>query len=107
MSSRDISPDLERKTSEPIALQAGLPRKPIQSFVGASPWDAEALMTELRHDIRVQWPDPDAVFILDGSSFPKKGEHSCGVARQWCGRLGKVENCQVGVFFGLLLPLRP
>jgi SRSO17 transposase len=42
--------------------------------------------------------DPDATFVLDGSGFPKKGTESCGVQRQWCGRLGKVDNCQVGVF---------
>jgi SRSO17 transposase len=42
--------------------------------------------------------DDDGVFVLDPSGFAKKGDESCGVARQWCGRLGKVENCQVGVF---------
>jgi SRSO17 transposase len=42
--------------------------------------------------------DPEATFVLDGSGFPKKGTESCGVQRQWCGRLGKVDNCQVGVF---------
>jgi len=42
--------------------------------------------------------DPEAVLVVDPSGFPKKGDHSCGVARQWCGRLGKVDNCQVGVF---------
>src|SRR5581483_5584881 len=42
--------------------------------------------------------DDAAVLVLDPSAFPKSGADSCGVARQWCGRLGKVENCQVGVF---------
>jgi SRSO17 transposase len=42
--------------------------------------------------------DPEAVLVLDPSAFPKSGPDSCGVQRQWCGRLGKVENCQVGVF---------
>ncbi len=41
---------------------------------------------------------PNAALVIDGSAFPKKGTHSCGVARPWCGRLGKVDNCQVGVF---------
>jgi SRSO17 transposase len=89
---------LDRKTSEPIANQAGVHRKPVQSFVGWGPWDDEAVMAELRRHVSEQWTDPDAAFIVDGSGFPKKGEHSCGVARQWCGRLGKPENCQVGVF---------
>ena len=89
---------LDRKTSEPIANQAGVHRKPLQAFVGAGPWDDEAVMAELRRHVRQEWADPNAVLVLDGSAFPKKGTHSCGVARQWCGRLGKVDNCQVGVF---------
>jgi SRSO17 transposase len=89
---------LDRKTSEPVATQAGLPRKPIQSFVGWGAWDDEALMAELRRHVKEEWPDPQAVLVIDPSSFPKKGAESCGVQRQWCGRLGKVENCQVGVF---------
>ena len=91
---------LERKTSEPIARQAGQERKPIQIFVGAGAWDDEAVMHELRNHVCEQMGDADGIFIVDGSAFPKKGEHSCGVGRQWCGRLGKVENCQVGVFLG-------
>ena len=89
---------LQRKTSEPIAIEAGLPRKPIQFFVGAGKWDDEAVMTELRQHVRQELADPDGVVIIDPSAFPKKGAESCGVDRQWCGRLGKVDNCQVGVF---------
>ena len=89
---------LERKTSEPIAIEAGLPRKPIQFFVGAGKWDDEAVMVELRQHVRQEWADPDGVVIVDPSTFPKKGAESCGVDRQWCGRLGKVDNCQIGVF---------
>jgi SRSO17 transposase len=89
---------LERKTSEPIAIEAGLPRKPIQFFVGAGKWDDEAVMGELRQHVREELADPDGVVIVDPSGFPKKGADSCGVDRQWCGRLGKVDNCQIGVF---------
>ena len=89
---------LERKTSEPIAIEAGLPRKPIQFFVGSGKWDDEAVMAELRAHVREEVAAPDGVVVIDGSAFPKKGTESCGVARQWCGRLGKVDNCQVGVF---------
>ena len=89
---------LERKTSEPIAIEAGLPRKPIQFFVGSGKWDDEAVMAELRDHVREELAAPDGVVVVDGSAFPKKGTESCGVARQWCGRLGKVDNCQVGVF---------
>jgi SRSO17 transposase len=89
---------LERKTSEPIAIEAGLPRKPIQFFVGSGKWDDEAVMAELRAHVREELAGPDGVVVIDPSAFPKKGTESCGVARQWCGRLGKVDNCQVGVF---------
>jgi SRSO17 transposase len=89
---------LERKTSEPIAIEAGLPRKPIQFFVGAGKWDDEAVMAELRQHVREELAEPDGVVIVDPSGFPKKGAESCGVDRQWCGRLGKLENCQIGVF---------
>jgi SRSO17 transposase len=91
---------LERKTSEPIANQAGRQRKPVQHFVGAGLWDDEAVLSEMRLHVREELGDPQAVLVLDPSAFPKKGTESCGVARQWCGRLGKVDNCQVGVFLG-------
>jgi SRSO17 transposase len=90
--------NLQRKTSEPIAYQAGRPRKPVQHFVGAGGWDDEAVMAELRRHVAAVFGDPDAVLVLDPSAFVKSGADSCGVARQWCGRLGKVDNCQVGVF---------
>jgi len=89
---------LERKTSEPIANQASRPRKPVQHFVGAGLWDDEAVMAELRRHVAEELGDPHAVLVFDSSGFPKKGTQSCGVARQWCGRLGKIDNCQVGVF---------
>ncbi|HEV3261804.1 MAG TPA: transposase [Gemmataceae bacterium] len=80
---------LERKTSEPIAVQAGRPHKPVPHFVGGGPWDEEAVMAELRLDVAEQLGDPDGVFVRDSSSFPNKGTGSCGVSRQCCGRLGK------------------
>lgn len=89
---------LERKTSEPIAREADEPRRNLQRFVGAGEWDDEAVMAELRRHVREELADADGVIVLDSSSFPKKGTESCGVQRQWCGRLGKKENCQVGVF---------
>jgi SRSO17 transposase len=89
---------LQRKTTEPIATQAGQKRRPLQLFVGAGAWEDQAVLAELRRHIAEELADPDGVFILDPSAFPKKGDDSCGVARQWCGRLGKVDNCQAGVF---------
>src|SRR3954452_19943588 len=90
--------NLQRKTSEPIAAQAGRHRKPLQHFVGAGRWDDEAVMAELRRHVAEELADDEGVLVLDPSAFPKSGADSCGVARQWCGRLGKVDNCQVGVF---------
>ncbi|MGE5754811.1 MAG: IS701 family transposase [Planctomycetaceae bacterium] len=90
--------DLERKTCEPIASQAGLHRKTLQTFVGSGAWDDEAVMGELRQHVREELAGPDGVVVIDPSAFPKKGTESCGVGRQWCGRLGKVDSCQVGVF---------
>jgi SRSO17 transposase len=89
---------LQRKTCEPIAIEHGVHRKPIQSFVGCSTWDDEAVMAELRGHVKEVLADPEAVLVIDPSAFAKKGNASCGVQRQWCGRLGKIENCQVGVF---------
>src|SRR5512147_697828 len=101
---RGLLSGLERKTCEPIAIQAGLPRKPVQTFVGAGKWDDEAVVAELRLHVREQLAEPDGVVVIDPSAFPKKGTESCGVARQWCGRLGKVDNCQVGVFLAYAAP---
>ncbi len=95
---------LERKTTEPIATDAGVPRRPLQHFVGAGCWDDDAILAELRRHVRQEIGHADAVLVLDTSAFVKKGHASCGVARQWCGRLGKVDNCQVGVFLGYAAP---
>jgi SRSO17 transposase len=95
---RGLLSGLQRKTCEPIAVEAGVHRKPVQTFVGAGKWDDEAVMAELRGHVRETLADPGAILILDPSGFPKSGTESCGVARQWCGRLGKQDNCQVGVF---------
>ncbi len=95
---RGLLSDLERKTCEPVAYREGRERKPIQFFVGRGLWDDEKVMGELRRHVAEDLADPDGVIIFDPTSFPKKGTHSVGVKRQWCGRLGKRENCQVGVF---------
>src|SRR4029079_16022101 len=82
----------------PTASAAAPHDKPVQHSVGSGAWDDEAVMAELRRHVAETFADPDAVLVLDGSGFAKKGEASCGVQRQWCGRLGRVENCQVGLF---------
>ena len=95
---RGLLSGLERKSVEPIAYQAGLPRKNLQMFVGQGAWDDEAVNAEMQRHVAEELAEPEGIIVLDPSSFPKKGEDSCGVARQWCGRLGKKENCQLGVF---------
>ncbi|HMB06245.1 MAG TPA: IS701 family transposase [Isosphaeraceae bacterium] len=101
---RGLLSGLQRKTCEPIAIEAGVHRKPIQFFVGSGKWDDEAVMAELRRHVREELGDPRAILILDPSAFPKTGTESCGVARQWCGRLGKQDNCQLGVFLAYAAP---
>jgi SRSO17 transposase len=101
---RGLLSGLGRKTCEPIAVEAGLPRKPIQFFVGAGKWDDEAVMAELRRHVREEPADPRGVLVIDASAFPKTGTESCGVARQWCGRLGKQDNCQLGIFLAYAAP---
>jgi SRSO17 transposase len=91
---------LERKSIEPIATAHGLYRRPLQRFVGAGRWDDGAFLEELRIHVGEEIGERDGVLIIDGSGFEKSGPESVGVDRQWCGRLGKVENCQVGVFLG-------
>ena len=92
--------DLDRKNVESIAYRHDQDRKELQHFVGESNWDHEPLMRELARQVGEQLGRDDAVLVFDPSGFPKKGTESVGVQRQWCGRLGKVDNCQVGVYMG-------
>jgi SRSO17 transposase len=95
---------LQRKTCEPIAVQAGVHRKPIQFLVGAGRWDDEAVMAELRRHVAEELGDERAIVVIDATTFPKSGADSCGVARQRCGRLGKQDNCQLGVLLAYAAP---
>lgn len=92
--------NLERKNVESIAYRFGQERMPLQWFVGYSEWDDQPLRQELVQQVGTQLGDPEGVLVFDPSAFPKSGKESVGVARQWCGRLGKVENCQVGIYLG-------
>lgn len=97
---RGLLSDLERKSTEPIAEREGKHRRGLQRFIGESPWDHAPLLDELNRQVAHEIGAPEGILVLDPSSFPKKGKASVGVARQWCGRLGKVDNCQVGAFLG-------
>ncbi|HBN77250.1 MAG TPA: IS701 family transposase, partial [Planctomycetaceae bacterium] len=63
-------------------------------------WVDQPLRLELGRQIGSELGEPDGVIAFDPSTFPKSGNQSVGVARQWCGRLGKIENCQVGIYMG-------
>jgi len=89
---------LERKTGEAIAYLHDQERQGLQKFVGEVPWDHKPWLATLARQVAKDLGQGDAVLVFDPSAFPKKGTRSVGVARQWCGRLGKVDNCQVGVF---------
>lgn len=92
--------DLERKNTESIAYRFGQQRMPLQWFIGVSDWDDQPLRCELVRQVGQALGEPDGVIVFDPSAFPKSGKASVGVARQWCGRLGKVDNCQVAVYMG-------
>ncbi len=90
--------DLERKNVESIAYRCDQERDQLQHFIGCAEWDHAPLMTELARQVGAEIGEDDGVIVFDPSAFPKQGTKSVGVARQWCGRLGKVDNCQVAVY---------
>ena len=90
---------VERKTGWMLAEQAGLDRPyRIQSLLGRSAWSADALRDRVRAYVADALGDEGGVLVVDETGFLKKGEHSVGVARQYSGTAGRIENCQVGVF---------
>lgn len=90
---------IERKAIQPMAMSLeGGNVQAMQQLIGQGRWKDEPLLQKHRHLVDETLGEADGVYIVDGSGFPKKGTESVGVARQWCGVLGKVENCQVGVF---------
>ena len=84
------------RVTEPVAYQA------FQHFITNAPWDADRVWRRLRAVL----PERQGIFILDGTSFPKQGRASVGVARQYCGALGKIANCQVAVTAALWTGVR-
>src|SRR5262245_50537804 len=92
---------LERKSIEPMALKVeGGTIRGLQRFISDVVWDEEQMRWNYHQLVAEEMSDPDGVLMFDETGFVKKGKDSVGVARQYCGTLGKVENCQVGVFAG-------
>jgi len=90
---------LERKSIEPIAFSIeGAKVRAMQRFVSDAPWDDEYIIQKYRSMVSDDLGHPDGAIIFDESGFVKKGDDSIGVGRQYCGTIGKVDNCQVGVF---------
>ncbi len=97
--------DLERKSIEPIALSVeGGTVRAMQRFISDAQWDDDRIMERHHEMVNEDLGHPEGAIIFDETSFVKKGENSVGVARQYCGSIGKVENCQVGVFASYTSP---
>jgi SRSO17 transposase len=92
--------DLERKNIESIAYRSGEDRYGLQHFIGSASWEHEPLIETMVGEVAAEIGDPAGVIVFDPSGFPKKGKDSVGVARQWIGRLGKVDNGQVAIYMG-------
>ena len=88
----------ERRNAENLSETVPESARGMQRFLTDSPWDDDAVIGRLQEYLAPQLEHTGAVWVLDGSDFPKQGRKSAGVARQYCGRLGKVANCQAGMF---------
>ncbi|TIS85232.1 IS701 family transposase, partial [Mesorhizobium sp.] len=95
---------MERKSVEPLAAVAAPSRvaakhQSLLHFVGQAPWSDATLLARVRDWVlpQIEQRGPIRAWIVDDTGFPKKGKHSVGVARQYCGQLGKQDNCQIAV----------
>ena len=92
--------DLDRKSVEPIAKRAGVAPRTLQEFLALLTWDHTRLRDRLQTIVATEHGGPHRIGLIDETSFVKKGTKTPGVQRQWCGHLGKVENCVVTVHLG-------
>ena len=94
----------ERRNAENLAEAVPASPRALQRFLTESPWDDDRVIGRLQEYLGPRLEHPEAVWVLDGSDFPKQGGKSAGVARQYCGSLGKIANCQAGVFLAHVGP---
>ena len=95
----------ERRNAENLSESVGISARAMQRFLTEARWDDDAVVGRLQEYLAPRLGHPEGVWVLDGSDFPKQGRKSVGVARQYCGRLGKVANCQAGMFLAYVSPL--
>jgi len=96
--------DLPRKSVEPIADHAGIPPRTLQDFLAAHTWDHERAIDCLQQHVAEHFHDDHAVGVIDETGFPKDGNQTAGVQRQYCGAMGKIGNCVMSVHLGYALP---
>lgn len=102
---RGLLAPLERKNGWTLAEQAGEASPDgMQRLLATADWDAEKVRDDLRDYVVEHLGDPGAVLVVDETGFLKKGSRSAGVARQYSGTAGRIENCQIGVFLGYASP---
>ena len=94
----------ERRNAENLSETVPASPRALQRFLAESPWDDDAVIDRLQEYLGSRLEDPQGVWVLDGSDFPKQGVKSVGVARQYCGALGKIASCQAGVFLAHVGP---
>ena len=95
----------ERRNAENLSETVPASTRAMQRFLTEAPWDDDLVTGHLQEYLGPRLEHAEAVWVLDGSDFPKQGRKSVGVARQYCGRLGKVGNCQAGMFLAYISPL--
>jgi SRSO17 transposase len=93
--------DTRKRNAEAMALEIGEGRvRALQRLLVSAKWDEDAVVGERERHVAELMGSRGGIFVVDDTGFRKRGNHSCGVGRQYSGTLGKVENCQIGVFLG-------
>jgi SRSO17 transposase len=94
----------ERGNAENLSEVTEASERVLQRFLSEAKWDDQRVLKRLQQYLATRLQHPDAVWVIDETGFPKQGQKSVGVARQYCGALGKVAGCQVGVFLAYVSP---